>query len=88
MYLPFVLAVGVAVFVVQLVLCLGCRNVLRFAPVGVLAMMELGLWGSFFLIRPGFYAFYFGMVGLVWLAAAGLAWLIFGIVQLVQKRRK
>ena len=74
-------------FALQLVLCVYCRNWLRYALLCFLGGLELALWGSFFLIRPGFYTYYIGILGLFGLAAVLLAWGLWTVVQRIQKRK-
>ena len=88
MYFPVAIVIALVIFGVQLLLCIRCKNVLRFSVIGVLTALEVVLWGYFFLIRPGFYAYLLGLLGIFWVAGAVLAWMVYGIVQLVQKRRK
>lgn len=88
MAFPLVLIAAIVILILQLLLCFRCKNILRYAPLGVLGVMEAGSWSCFYLVRPGFYAYIIGLIGLYWLGAGVLAWAIYGIVQLVQKRRK
>ena len=87
MYTSKILWVAAAVFLAQLFLCFRCRRYFRYVPVFALVIMEIFLWFSFFLIRPGFYTFYAGMLFLVCLMAVLLAWLTRAVVQLIQKRK-
>ena len=88
MYIPFVLIVTVTVFAVQLLACFRCRTILRYAPVGCLGVAEGLLWGFFYLVKPAFSVYIIGLIGLYWLGAGCVAWLVYGIVRFVQKRRK
>ena len=85
MYSSKILWVTAAVFLVQMVLCFRCRRYFRYVPVFALIIMEIFLWLSFCLIRPGFYTFYAGMLFLVCLMAVLLAWFVWSVIQVIQK---
>lgn len=87
MYSAFFLLTGIAMLLIQLVLCFFCRSWFRFLTVLFFGIGEILLWGSLFLLRPGFFTYYAAIVGAVCLGAVGLAWAFWGIIQLIQKRK-
>ena len=95
MVLPMVLLLGIAVFVTQLVFCIYARKRwIKLLPICTVGAMELLCVGVFFagkiLEREdsfSFPAFILGYVGCYWAAATVLAWAIYTIIKVVQKRR-
>lgn len=96
MYLSMVLLFGIAVFVTQLVFCIYAKKRwIKLLPICTVGALELLCIGCFFLGKAlhmedslSFAAFIFGYVGCYWALAAAIAWGIYCIVKLVQKRRK
>ena len=97
MALPFVLTIGIILWVLQLVLCFrGRRMLLKLLPLILGGVLDAVCWlvllvDSRWACLPygaGMSAYILGLLILLWLAAAVFAWLIYGIVKGVQKRRK
>ena len=94
MVLPMVLLLGIAVFLTQLVFCFYARKLwIKVLPVVLALGMDAACWICYFLgifseVYGGdFAAFIYGIILLLVAAMAGIAWGIFGIVKLVQKRK-
>ena len=94
MVLPMVLLLGSAVLLTQLVFCFYAKKLwIKLLPVGLALIMDVICWGLYFIgafseVYGGdFTAFIYGIVLLMVAAMAGMAWGIYGIVKLVQKRR-
>ncbi|MBQ8834026.1 MAG: hypothetical protein IJ001_03780 [Oscillospiraceae bacterium] len=95
MALPFVMMMALAVFAVQLVLCFKARGLwAKLLPLLAVAAADLLCWVVYFggfwadVYGAAFAAFIYGVVLAMILALDGLAWGIWGVVKLVQKRRK
>lgn len=96
MYIPMVLLFGIAVFVTQLVFCIYAKKRwIKLLPICTVGAMELLCVLVYFAGKLlhledslSFAAFIFGYVGCYWALAAVIAWVIYAIVKLVQKRRK
>jgi len=87
MYSSKILWIAAVAFLVQLFLCFRYRRFFRYVPVFVLVIVEIALWTDFFLLRPGFYTFYAGILFLVCLIGVLLAWTVWSVVQFIQKRK-
>lgn len=94
MVLPMVLLLGIAVFVTQLVFCFYAKRLwIKLLPVVPALGMDAICWGLYFagtfseVYGGDFAAFIYGIVLLLMASMAGIAWGIYGIVKLVQKRR-
>ena len=75
-------------FLLQSWLCFRCRiDFLRWLPVVFAGILEGILWCSFY-VKPRFSAYVIAVNGLKLLSALLLAWIIYGIVNYVQKHRK
>ena len=96
MFIPLALILAIAFFAVQLLLCFKGKN--KWAKRSILLIGiagELILWLCFLaspdpMLEPGiaFTAYILAAVGLIWLAAMLLAWVVYGVVKTIQKRRK
>ena len=95
MMLPMFLLLVAAVFLTQLVFCLYAKKLwIKLLPICTMGAMEL-LCLCLFLAGKmleredvlSFPAVIFGYVGCYWTAATVLAWGIYAIVNIVQKRR-
>ena len=87
MYIPLILGAGAAVMLLQLFLCFRCTTYFRYVPMFLLTALEMALWCCFFLVRPGFYTYYMGIVGFFLLVAVLFAWAVWVIIQCIQKRK-
>ena len=94
MVLPMVLLLGIAVFVTQLVFCFYAKRLwIQLLPMVLSLGMDAICWGLYFsgtfsqVYGGDFAAFIYGIVLLLMASLAGIAWGIYGIVKLVQKRR-
>ena len=93
--LPMVLLLGIAVFATQTVFCFYARKRwIKLLPICTAGATELLCVVLFFVGKwmgmedsLSFAAFIFGYVGCYWAAATALAWAIYAIVKVVQKRR-
>ena len=95
MLLPMFCLLITAVFITQLIFCFYARKLwIKLLPLFMPAGADILCWGMYFFgtfshIHGGdFAAYIFGLIFLYMIAASGLAWGIYGIVKVVQKRRK
>lgn len=89
------LLLAAAVFVTQLVFCLYAKRLwIKLLPICLAAAGDILCWvlyfaGTFSAVYGGdLAAFVYGMVLLMVTAIAGFAWGIYGIVKVVQNKRK
>lgn len=96
MIILLVVIITLVIFPVQLWLCFkGKKRWQQILPIALAAGLDLVCWGAAFALKPlayedssGLAAVILGFIMAYWVAAALLAWAVYGIVKLVQKRRK
>ena len=94
MYIHVIFTVTIAAFVWQLQVCFSRKGRKRLLPMGILGGCILALtaftWIGNALGMPSapFGAAIFAILLMIPLSGAALAWMIYGIVRFVQKRRK
>ena len=96
MFLSIAVVLGVALLAVQLTMCLKCKRLwMKLSPMLLLGAGELACWSviwlSGYVTMPygtAFSAYIYAMLFLLFLGSDVFAWAVYGIVQLVQKRRK
>lgn len=89
------LILATAIFITQMVFCFCAKKLwIKLLPVCLAAAGSLLCWGLYFtgtfsqVYGGDFAAFIYGVVLLMVTAIAGLGWGIYGIVKLVQNKRK
>lgn len=96
MILPLVLVIAIVIFAVQILLCFRVKHpwrkpLLVYLTGGYELLCVLGFFLGKVMEQEemlSFTAFILGYIGCYWAAAAVLAWIIYGIVKTIQKRRK
>ena len=94
MYQPIVFTVGMAAFVWQMQICFSGSGRKRLLPVTVLSVLAAGLacfaWVGNRMGMPSapFGAAIFAILLMVPLGGAALAWAVFGLVRMMQDRKK
>ena len=95
MLLPLFMLLAIAVFVTQLFFCFCAKHIwIKWMPFCLAAGFDILCWliyfsGSLSDIYGGdFAAYIYGIVLLCYTVVAGFGWGIYGIVKLIQKRRK
>ena len=100
MFQTLTIAVSVILFIVQLLLCLcGRKKWLKWLPGALIGILELVCWGMYGLavtevlgeihsIEMAFTGIVFGMTGLYFAGGVVLAWVVYGIIRLAQKRKR
>lgn len=95
MVLSLFILLAAAGFALQLTLCIQARRKwIKLAPVSLILVMDAACWIAYFLdifseiYDAAFASFVYGVILLLVLAVDLLAWVVYGIVKLIQKRKK
>lgn len=95
MVFPLFMLLAIAAFLTQLFFCFAAKKLwIKLLPLCLAGVLDALCWlvyffGMFSEIYGGdFAAFIYGIVLLVMAGVSVLAWLVYGIVKLVQKQRK